>query len=148
MRAGTHRWCWTLLSTAIMSLGGRILLIPTNKTPTTLCIKFFTNYDEAPHDMPSLANNDRPQSSPPGVRTVQLPFPTPSSVVVLHFARPSNYKAAKDTLQTVIASYAKLNVSAPEVMIIPKPAGPRRLLTALYTAHLARLPRRRACEER
>ena len=83
---------------------------------------------------PSLANIHRPQSSPPGVRTVPLPFPTPSSVVVLHFAGLSNYKAAKDTLQTVIASYTKLNVSAPEVMIIPKPAGPRRLLTALYTA--------------
>ena len=83
---------------------------------------------------PSLANIHRPQSSPPGVRTVPLPFPTPSSIVVLHFAGLSNYKAAKDTLQTVIASYTKLNVSAPEVMIIPKPAGPRRLLTALYTA--------------
>lgn len=83
---------------------------------------------------PSLANIHRPQSSPPGVRTVPLPFPTSSPVVVLHFAGLSNYKAAKDTLQTVIASYTKLNVSAPEVMIIPKPVGPRRLLTALYTA--------------
>lgn len=83
---------------------------------------------------PSLANIHRPQSSPPAGRTVPLPPSVPSSVVVLHFTGLSNYKAAKDTLQTVIAGYTKLNVPAPEVMIIPKPAGPRRLLTALYTA--------------
>ncbi|KAK2462297.1 hypothetical protein APHAL10511_005603 [Amanita phalloides] len=90
--------------------------------------------DESPHNTrrSSLANILRPQSSPPA-RTGPLPLAIPL-VLVLHFTSLANYKAAKDALQTVLASYTKLNIPAPEVMIIPKPAGPRRLLTALYMA--------------
>ncbi|PFH50585.1 hypothetical protein AMATHDRAFT_144811 [Amanita thiersii Skay4041] len=77
----------------------------------------------------------QPQSSPHVVRSLGLqPSYPSSSVFVLHFTSLSNYKIAKDALQTVIASFAKSNLPAPEVMIIPKPAGPRRLLTALHTA--------------
>ncbi|KAF8632009.1 hypothetical protein AX17_004953 [Amanita inopinata Kibby_2008] len=84
---------------------------------------------------PSLSNIHRPLSFPAAVRSLgHFPLLGPSPTVVLHFTSLSNYKMAKDALQTVVASYAKSNVPAPEVMIIPKPAGPRRLLTALHTA--------------
>ncbi|KIL67387.1 hypothetical protein M378DRAFT_303324 [Amanita muscaria Koide BX008] len=83
---------------------------------------------------PSLASLHRPPSSPPLSSTVPLLSQLPSEVIVLHFTSLSNYKTAKDVLQTVVACYTKSNIPAPEVMIIPKPAGPRRLLTALHTA--------------
>ncbi|KAF8629630.1 hypothetical protein AX15_003364 [Amanita polypyramis BW_CC] len=83
---------------------------------------------------PSLVNAHRPQSSPSATRTGLLHASILVSPVVLHFTNLSNYKAAKDALQTVIASYSKLSIPAPDVMIIPKPVGPRRLLTALHTS--------------
>ncbi len=60
---------------------------------------------------------------------------TSSSVVVVHFASLANLKIIKDVIQSVLTSYVGSTAISPEVMIIPKPAGPRRLLTALHTAH-------------
>ena len=60
---------------------------------------------------------------------------TSSSVVVVHFASLANLKIIKDVIQSVLTSYVGSTATIPEVMIIPKPAGPRRLLTALHTAH-------------
>ncbi|KAJ2918267.1 hypothetical protein MD484_g2186, partial [Candolleomyces efflorescens] len=84
---------------------------------------------------PPLAAHHRPRS------TTQIPHVTQSSlsrtqppVVILHFTSLSNYKHLKDTVQAIISPYAATNIPIPEVMIIPKPAGPRRFLAALYTA--------------
>lgn len=86
---------------------------------------------------PSLAAHHRPRSSPRIARalgnTQSMPPPT-SSVVLVHFTSLANYKTIKDVVQSVVSSHAGSSIPLPEVMIIPKPAGPRRFLTALHTA--------------
>lgn len=89
-----------------------------------------------PNKRPSLANNHRPRSSPAvnrilGTTSFTQP-PASPAVVFVHFTSLANYKTVKDVMQSILSSYT--NVLPPEVMIIPKPAGPRRFLTALYTA--------------
>lgn len=90
-----------------------------------------------PRKRPSLASHHRPRSSPQVARAMgqatSLPIPT-SSVVIVHFTSLANYKLIKDVIQSVLASYTGSSALIPEVMIIPKPAGPRRFLTALHTA--------------
>lgn len=84
---------------------------------------------------PSLAGLHRPRSSPQIVRSATTPCPLPASVVViLHFTSLSNYKRIRDVVRSIISSHSTSTAPIPEVMIIPKPAGPRRFLTALYTA--------------
>ena len=87
---------------------------------------------------PSLASYHRPRSSPQITRAMggnaQSMSSSNSSVVVVHFTGLANYKTIKDVVQSVVSSHAGSTVPLPEVMIIPKPAGPRRFLTALYTA--------------
>jgi osomolarity two-component system response regulator SSK1 len=86
---------------------------------------------------PSLAAHHRPRSSPQIARAMgnsQSTPPPTSSVVVVHFTCISNYKLVKDVVQSVVLSHAGSSIPLPEVMIIPKPAGPRRFLTALHTA--------------
>ncbi|KAH7916109.1 hypothetical protein BJ138DRAFT_996252 [Hygrophoropsis aurantiaca] len=86
---------------------------------------------------PSLAAHHRPKSSPQVVRALGL---GPSSaahvspVVAVHFTSLNNYKQVKDVIQCDLAAYTSASHIPPEVMIIPKPAGPRRFLTALHTA--------------
>lgn len=57
-----------------------------------------------------------------------------SPVVILHFTSLANYKVVRDLMQSITISYTATSTPLPEVMIIPKPAGPRRFLTALHTA--------------
>ncbi|KAJ7229104.1 hypothetical protein GGX14DRAFT_416699 [Mycena pura] len=62
-------------------------------------------------------------------------FPTPtSSVVILHFTSLANFKLVKDVLPSVLSSYVGTSSPVPEVMIVPKPAGPQRVLTQLHMA--------------
>ncbi|KAG1739859.1 uncharacterized protein EDB91DRAFT_1134170 [Suillus paluster] len=85
---------------------------------------------------PSLAAHHRPKSSPQVARTLGIGSQTsslPSPIVVVHFTSLSNYKSVKEIIQCDLASHSYA-VCPPEVMIIPKPAGPRRFLTALHTA--------------
>ncbi|TFK74359.1 hypothetical protein BDN72DRAFT_833269 [Pluteus cervinus] len=79
---------------------------------------------------PSLASYHRPRSFPPRAASQPATEPLPPSII-LYFTSLSNYKAVKDIVQ-----YLGLTSKGPmpEVMIIPKPVGPRRLLTALHTA--------------
>ncbi|KAG7096555.1 hypothetical protein E1B28_003977 [Marasmius oreades] len=77
---------------------------------------------------PSLAPHHRPRSSPQVARLGS------SSAVILHFTSLSNFKLAKDVVQSILATAFSSPQPLPEVMIIPKPAGPRRFLTALYNA--------------
>ncbi|KAJ6627362.1 hypothetical protein B0H10DRAFT_382299 [Mycena sp. CBHHK59/15] len=55
-----------------------------------------------------------------------------SSVVIFHFTSLANFKVVKEVLQSVLSSYGGTGI--PEVMIVPKPAGPQRVLTQLHMA--------------
>lgn len=81
---------------------------------------------------PSLAPHHRPRSSPHVPRAAGMATSLP--VVIVHFTSLANYKLVKDVIQSDIASRLGSTSAIPEIMIIPKPAGPRRFLTALHTA--------------
>jgi osomolarity two-component system response regulator SSK1 len=83
---------------------------------------------------PSLSHH-RPRSSSQVARLMGLNAQKQSArVIIMHFTSLGNYKLLKDVMQSIMASYATSTSLVPEVMIIPKPAGPRRFLTALHTA--------------
>lgn len=90
---------------------------------------------------PSLATHHRPRSSPQVARVMGLttanttnqPLP-PLSVVIVHFTSLARFKLVKDVIQTCLTPTQGPSIRIPEVIVIPKPAGPRRFLTALHTA--------------
>ncbi|KAF8883424.1 hypothetical protein BD779DRAFT_1539884 [Infundibulicybe gibba] len=89
-----------------------------------------------PRKRPPLSAHHRPRSSPnvaraKGQTTISAQL---SPVVIMHFTSLSNYKITKDAVQSILSLYAGSTLPIPEIMIIPKPAGPRRFLTALHTA--------------
>ena len=79
---------------------------------------------------PQLAN--RRTRSSPHVRQLHQITPTAAGTVILHFASLTSYKQIKDIVQDAIAN--SRHPSLPEVLVIPKPAGPRRIITALWTS--------------
>ena len=86
---------------------------------------------------PSLSAHHRPKSSPQIARVMGFNNAHKQSarIVIVHFTSLGKYKLLKDVMQSIMTSYATPPPSVlPEVMIIPKPAGPRRFLTALHTA--------------
>lgn len=85
---------------------------------------------------PSLAAFHRPRSSPHVARTMgfQNALPLPPPVVIVHFTSLSNFKLVKDAIHSLLAPPNGPFIRPPEVIVIPKPAGPRRFLTALHTA--------------
>ncbi|KAK1235142.1 Two-component response regulator SSK1p [Marasmius sp. AFHP31] len=83
---------------------------------------------------PSLAPHHRPRSSPQVARLATTSAVSSTPAVILHFTSLSNFKLAKDVVQSTLAAYQGTPFPIPEVMIIPKPAGPRRFLTALHSA--------------
>ena len=87
-----------------------------------------------PRKRPSLSSHHRPRSSSQISRVMGVNAHKQSArVIIMHFTSLGNYKMLKDVMQSIMASYATSSL-VPEVMIIPKPAGPRRFLTALHTA--------------
>ncbi|KAL0949783.1 hypothetical protein HGRIS_009822 [Hohenbuehelia grisea] len=90
-----------------------------------------------PRKRPLLSGHHRRSTTsiPRAVPPPSIPAPpAPPPVVIVHFTSLANYKVIKDMIQSTVASYAGTTTPVPEVMIIPKPAGPRRFLTALHTA--------------
>jgi osomolarity two-component system response regulator SSK1 len=88
-----------------------------------------------PRKRPNLAANHRPRSSPQVIRSIghfSIPSSPRNPAVIVHFTSLANFKLAKGTLQSVLGLGTTSRL--PEVIIIPKPAGPRRVLTALHTA--------------
>jgi osomolarity two-component system response regulator SSK1 len=86
---------------------------------------------------PNLAANHRPRSSPQVVRAIGHASATSSprsTAVVVHFTSLANFKLVKGILQSALGPSNGSTTRLPEVMVIPKPAGPRRVLTALHTA--------------
>lgn len=55
-----------------------------------------------------------------------------SQWVIVHFASLTNYKQIKEIVQDMLAT--SRSPSLPEVLVVPKPAGPRRIITAIWTA--------------
>ena len=88
---------------------------------------------------PRLAAHHRPKSSPQIMRAKagrqsSMVFNQQSShPVVVHFTSLQNYKVVKDLIHSILSTPSPSNF-VPEVIVLPKPAGPRRLLTALRTA--------------
>ncbi|KDE07970.1 hypothetical protein MVLG_01876 [Microbotryum lychnidis-dioicae p1A1 Lamole] len=89
------------------------------------------HYHQAlPTKRPQLATR-RTRSSPHVRQITQVPQ-TQATCVIIHFASLTQYKTIKELVQDALA-HTK-SPSLPEVLVIPKPAGPRRILTALWTA--------------
>ncbi|KAF8121331.1 hypothetical protein EV363DRAFT_1365562 [Boletus edulis] len=94
---------------------------------------------------PSLAAHHRPKSSPQIARALGYGSSTGAQAttthVILHFTSLANYKAVKDIVQTELAhsvdAFAKPRL---DVMIIPKPAGPRRPVVDPLFAPIASAP--------
>ena len=82
---------------------------------------------------PHLVPGQRTRSTPSVPRAPTKTTPT-DSLVILHFTNLANFKVVKDIMQaSFLWSTPSMDV-LPEVIVVPKPAGPRRFLTALYTA--------------
>lgn len=56
------------------------------------------------------------------------------TTAIIHFTSLTNYKAVRDTIQCFAVLPSRDPFSMPRVVVVPKPAGPRRFLTALHTA--------------
>lgn len=67
-------------------------------------------------------------------------LPTPQNffhqgtTAIIHFTSLTKYKAVRDTIQCYAFLPSRDPFSMPRVVVVPKPAGPRRFLTALHTA--------------
>jgi osomolarity two-component system response regulator SSK1 len=83
----------------------------------------------SPKPRPPLIH--RPKSTPQLLRGLPSLSKLVHNTTVVHFTSLANYKRVKDIVQSFVSSSQK---QLPEVLVIPKPAGPRRVLTALYTA--------------
>lgn len=81
---------------------------------------------------PTLAGRTR---STPHIR--QVSGPRPSGPTIIHFTSLAKYNQVRDVVASLLGSpFANAGgpFSHPEVMVVPKPVGPRRFLTALHTA--------------
>ncbi|KAK4513283.1 uncharacterized protein ATC70_011851 [Mucor velutinosus] len=56
------------------------------------------------------------------------------TTAIIHFTSLTKYKAVRDTIQYYAFLPSRDPFSMPRVVVVPKPAGPRRFLTALHTA--------------
>jgi osomolarity two-component system, response regulator SSK1 len=86
---------------------------------------------------PNLAANHRPRSSPQVFRSIghsSVSSSPRNTAVIVHFTSLANFKLVKGILQSVLGPNLGTTNRLPEVIAIPKPAGPRRILTALHTA--------------
>lgn len=56
------------------------------------------------------------------------------TVAIIHFTSLTNYKRVRDAIRYFSSSPTMPPFSMPRLVVVPKPAGPRRFLTALHTA--------------
>ncbi|WWC90025.1 uncharacterized protein L201_004955 [Kwoniella dendrophila CBS 6074] len=80
---------------------------------------------------PSLSARTR---STPHVRQITH---RPASAILIHFTSLAKYNQVRDVVSSFVGAPWSTGSGAyvqPEVMVIPKPVGPRRFLTALHTA--------------
>lgn len=57
-----------------------------------------------------------------------------STQAILYFSSLSNFRVVRDTIQPIVESASQSNTPLPEIIVVPKPAGTRRILTAMHTA--------------
>lgn len=88
-----------------------------------------TQNQTSPKPRPSLIH--RPKSTPQLLRGLPNLSRLVLNTTIVHFTSLANFKRVRDIIQSFVVSSQK---QLPEVLVIPKPAGPRRVLTALYTA--------------
>lgn len=62
--------------------------------------------------------------------------PDAGTYAIIFFFSLSNYRPVRDTVQCIVESSQQSNTPMPEILMIPKPCGSRRLLTALHTAYV------------
>ena len=82
---------------------------------------------------PTLVNRTR---SSPHVRQAAT-SPRHDGPVIIHFTSLAKYNQVRDIISSLLGVSSPTTSSPflhPEVMVIPKPVGPRRFLTALHTA--------------
>ncbi|CAG8515202.1 10648_t:CDS:2 [Paraglomus brasilianum] len=79
---------------------------------------------------PAMNNNRLSRTKHP----MHVPNLSQPNTAIIHFTSLSNYKLVKDMIQTVFSPTDSRSYPLPQVLVIPKPAGPRRFLTALHTA--------------
>lgn len=75
--------------------------------------------------------------STPHVRQVSSGLGKSAGPVLIHFTSLTNYNQVRDIVSNYLGSPNSVGLGAfaqSEVMVIPKPIGPRRFLTALHTA--------------
>ncbi|KAH9077491.1 hypothetical protein EDB83DRAFT_2350313 [Lactarius deliciosus] len=84
---------------------------------------------------PNLAANHRPRSSPQVTRAIGHSTPTPSAR-----STPTNFKLVKGVLQSVLGPSTGTPNRLPEVIVIPKPAGPRRPIVDPFFSPIATSP--------
>ncbi|KAF8509416.1 hypothetical protein BU17DRAFT_56116 [Hysterangium stoloniferum] len=92
---------------------------------------------------PTLAAHHRPRSSPSirnalltanaQMQHLQSPPAAFIPVPIVHFTSLAKYKVIKNIIHAFVFTPESL-LFHPEIIVIPKPAGPRRFLTALHTA--------------
>ncbi|ORY23050.1 hypothetical protein BCR39DRAFT_550166 [Naematelia encephala] len=83
---------------------------------------------------PTLSSRAR---STPHVRQVSAGSTRASAPVLIHFTSLANYNQVRDVVSNHLGAPWATGVGTfihPEVMVVPKPVGPRRFLTALHTA--------------
>lgn len=56
------------------------------------------------------------------------------TTAIIHFTSLANYKRVRNTIQLFASAPPMVPFSMPRLVVVPKPAGPRRFLTALHTA--------------
>lgn len=90
---------------------------------------------------PTLAGRTRSKrqlrsaTSPGGLNSLPMAdSPTTISTAIIHFTSLFKYNQVRDIVTSICSSPTGSNLRSPEVIVIPKPVGPRRLLTALHTA--------------
>ncbi|KAI9484662.1 hypothetical protein BDB00DRAFT_792684 [Zychaea mexicana] len=79
------------------------------------------------HTKSSVNNNNSGSNSP------QPNFFHQGTTAIIHFTSLNKFKRVRDTLQ-MFSTMSNMPFSMPRLVVVPKPAGPRRFLTALHTA--------------
>lgn len=98
-------------------------------------IRSETSFNLTMRQRPKLAAHHRPKSSPHVLRAkgIKPNAPSQQTSVIIHFTSLSNYKLVKDLIHNALTA-TDSSMQIPEIIVLPKPAGPRRVLTALRTA--------------
>ncbi|SJL01518.1 uncharacterized protein ARMOST_04840 [Armillaria ostoyae] len=86
-------------------------------------------YPLNPPKRPPLSHRRTPSSNPITRGHKVTSSISSSSVVIVHFTSLGNFKLVRELIQSTLTPFSPV----PEIIVVPKPAGPRRFLTALHT---------------